>query len=140
MVYNILLNAGNYSNAQQSTTAGGIAGAFGAFFAGLTLLYIVILLLPIVIALTIRIIYGFITSGIAGEKGYNKIGFFWYGFLFFPIAVGVAILAEPKPEAYKVPSEEQQIAKYREMYEAGTMSWTEFNEKKEEIERKKYFK
>ena len=61
MVYNILLNAGNYSNAQQSTTAGGIAGAFGAFFAGLTLLYIVILLLPIVIALTIRIIYGFIT-------------------------------------------------------------------------------
>ncbi len=139
-MYNILLSSNNYANSQQAAAAGGVLGGIFAFFAGMTLLYIAMLLLPFVIILTIKIIFGCITANVAGEKGYSKAGFFWYGFFFFPIAVGVAILAQQKRAVYKGPSEEEQIAEYRAMYEAGTMTWTEFSQKKEDIERQKYYK
>ncbi len=139
-MYNLLLSSNNYANSQQAAAAGGVLGGLLAFFAGMTLFYLAIMLIPLVIVITIQVIFGSITAYIAGEKGYSKAGFFWYGFFFFPIAVGVAILAQPKRSVYKGPSEEEQIAEYRAMYEAGTMTWTEYSQKKEDIERQKYYK
>ncbi len=112
-----------------------------AIFGGFMIIAIVV---PIVITIAVQVGFGIITMSIAGKKGYNKLGFFWYGYFFFPIAVGVAILAPPiyksgNSVAYTV-QDEDELAKYEEMYEAGTMSWTQFCQKKEEIAQRKYRK
>ncbi len=101
-------------------------------------------ILMILFVLTIKILLGVLTSSIAGKKGYNRFGFFWYGFFYFPIAVGVAILAPPlnnvvRGKSGKYQQNEDELAKYKEMYEAGTLSWTQYCQKKEEIERREYY-
>ena len=129
------------SNATQSAGETFLKSFF-ALFGGAFLLGFVI---PLLIAAAILSSFGIITATIAGEKGYNKFGFFWYGFFFFPIAVGVAILAPPiNKEGYagKTTAEQdkEELAKYAEMYEAGTISWTQFCQKKEEILQREYRK
>ena len=140
-MYQLLL-----SNAPQSSQ--GAQSVVDAFMAMLGLSFLLSILLPILIILfflTILILLGMLTQSIAGKKGYNRFGFFWYGFFFFPIAVGVAILAPPKPrEGYSRQSsaeqDKEELAKYAEMYEAGTLSWTQFCQKKEEILQREYRK
>ncbi|MCR5848524.1 MAG: hypothetical protein K6G75_10460 [Lachnospiraceae bacterium] len=39
----------------------------------------------------------------------------------------------------KYQQNEDELAKYKEMYEAGTLSWTQYCQKKEEIERREYY-
>ena len=84
---------------------------------------------------------GILKATLAGEKGYNKFGFFWYGFFFFPIAVGVVILAPPlNNNQQRIEEEDDEMAEYEKMYEAGTLSYTELCRKKEELERRKFYK
>ena len=109
------------------------------------LLSIIIPIIGVLFSLTILILLGVLTQSIAGKKGYNRFGFFWYGFFFFPIAVGVAILAPPKQGAgytrqTSAEQNKEELAKYTEMYEAGTISWTQFCQKKEEIFQREYRK
>ncbi len=133
-MYQLILN----SNSAQS--------AVDSFFAMLGLSFILSIIIPILMVLfilTIMILLGVLTQSIAGKKGYNRFGFFWYGFFFFPIAVGVAILAPPldKNGYVQQTSAEQnkeELARYEEMYEAGTLSWTQFCQKKEEILQREY--
>ena len=99
----------------------------------------------ILIVLTIFILFGVLTQSIARKKGYNRFGFFWYGFFFFPIAVGVAILAPPLngPGFIRKTSEEQdkeELENLSRMYETGTITWTQFCQKKEEILTREYYK
>ena len=89
-MYQLILN----SNSAQ--------GAVDSFFAMLGLSFILSIIIPILMVLfilTIMILLGVLTQSIARKKGYNRFGFFWYGFFFFPIAVGVAILAQPLDKA-----------------------------------------
>ena len=135
-MYQIILN----SNSAQS--------AVDAFLAMLGLSFVLSILIPIlfvVFVLTILILLGVLTQSIAGEKGYNRFGFFWYGFFFFPIAVGVAILAPPLNKGgytrqTSAEQDKEELARYAEMYEAGTLSWTQFCQKKEEILQREYRK
>ncbi len=129
MMYQLILN----SNSAQS--------AVDAFLAMIGLSFVLSILIPILaflFALTILILLGVLTQSIAGKKGYNRFGFFWYGFFFFPIAVGVAILAPPLDKVgysrrTSAEQDKEELAKYEEMYEAGTISWTQLCQKKEEI-------
>lgn len=132
-----------------SSSAQSTVDAIDAFFTRLMVVlggfYILAFIIPIGIALAIRVSLGLLSSILAGEKGYNKFGFFWYGFFYFPFAVGVAILAPPlnnsqdsKPSSTELDKEE--LARYEEMYEAGTLSWTQFCQKKEEILQRGYRK
>ena len=137
------------SNAPQTTqTAQNAQNAIDTFFTMLGMSFLLSILIPIltvIFVLTIKILLGVLTQSIAGKKGYNRFGFFWYGFFFFPIAVGVAILAQPLDGSITGKNntsqqEEEELAAYKEMYEAGTLTWTQYCQKKEEIERRKYYK
>lgn len=135
----------NFSQTHTNNASSGIGGFFGvlsAILSGLTLLYVGVALSLPIIALIIKILLGNLTAKIAGGKGYNKVGFFWYGFFFFPIAVGVAILAHPisRNNAVICKDDEDEMTQYEKMYEAGTLSYTQLCEKKEELERRKYYK
>lgn len=139
-MYQLILTSNSTQSAEE---------AFAAFMTSLLALFggafIIGFVIPLIIVLAILISFGIITATIAGEKGYNKFGFFWYGFFFFPIAVGVAILAPPINRggyARKTTAEQdkEELAKYAEMYEAGTISWTQFCQKKEEILQREYRK
>ncbi len=140
-MYQLLL-----SNAPQPTQNANSAVDALLAMAGMSFLLSILLpILAFLFVLTIKILLGVLTQSIAGKKGYNRFGFFWYGFFFFPIAVGVAILAQPingsgaiNPVTMK--QDEDELAEYKEMYEAGTLSWTQFCQKKEEIERRNYYK
>ena len=133
-MYQLILN----SNSAQS--------AVDAFLAMLGLSFVLSILIPILVFLfflTILILLGVLTQSIAGKKGYNRFGFFWYGFFFFPIAVGVAILAPPLEKGgytqqTSAERDKAELAKYAEMYEAGTISWTQFCQIKEEILQREY--
>ncbi len=135
-MYQLILN----SNSAQS--------AIDSFFAMLGLSFLLSILIPILMVLfilTIMILLGVLTQSIAGKKGYNRFGFFWYGFFFFPIAVGVAILAPPLNKGGYIQQtsaerDKEELARYAEMYEAGTISWTQFCQKKEEILQREYRK
>ena len=132
-MYQLLL-----SNAPQTTQNANSAVDALLAMAGMSFLLSILLpILAFLFVLTVKILLGVLTQSIAGKKGYSRFGFFWYGFFFFPIAVGVAILAPPKPrEGYSRQSsaeqDKEELAKYAEMYEAGTLSWTQFCQKKEE--------
>ncbi len=139
-MYNLLLS--NTPQAAQNAQS-----AVDAFLAMIGMSFLLSILLPILaflFVLTVKILLGVLTQSIAGKKGYNRFGFFWYGFFFFPIAVGVAILAQPINGSGAVNSltqrDEDELAEYKEMYEAGTLSWTQYCQKKEEIERRKYYR
>lgn len=150
-MYQLLLNAPQTSQSTQNAIDALVA-LFATMFTSLAAMLggvlIVSILIPIIFIIgmiLVMISLGLLTSSIAGKKGYNKIGFFWYGFFFFPIAVGVAILAQPingssSVKAKTSQQDEDQLAKYKEMYEAGTLSWTQYCQKKEEFERKAYYK
>ena len=135
-MYQIILN----SNSAQS--------AVDALFAMIGMSFLLSIILPILaflFVLTIKILFGVLTQSIAGKKGHNRFGFFWYGFFFFPIAVGVAILAPPLGNGGYIQQtsaerNKEELAKYEEMYEAGTLSWTQFCQKKEEILQREYRK
>ena len=122
--------------------------AVDAFLAMIGLSFVLSILIPILaflFTLTILILLGVLTQSIAGKKGYNRFGFFWYGFFFFPIAVGVAILAPPLNKIGYIQQtsaerDKEELARYAEMYEAGTISWTQFCQKKEEILQREYRK
>lgn len=133
----LLLTASN--NSMSSGNGYELIEGMLKFVTGLSVLSIIIALLMPVIMLIILTVLGFITSDIAGKKGYNRFGFFLYGFFFFPIAVGVAILAPAKVDD-KAISDAEEIAKYEEMYKAGTITHTQLSQKKEEIELRKYRK
>jgi len=138
-MYQLILSSNSGQNA---------ADAFGAFMASLFALFggafLLGVVIPLFITIAILVGFGIITASIAGKKGYNRFGFFWYGFFFFPIAVGVAILATPINKGGYSRSgsveQEEELAKYEEMYEAGTISWTQFCQIKEEIYQRKYKK
>jgi hypothetical protein len=140
-MYNLLLS--NTPQAAQNAQS-----AVDAFLAMIGMSFLLSILLPILaflFVLTVKILLGVLTQSIAGKKGYNRFGFFWYGFFFFPIAVGVAILAPPLNKSGLARTtasqqDEDELAKYKEMYEAGTLSWTQYCQKKEEIERRAYYK
>ena len=135
-MYQLILN----SNSAQS--------AVDAFLAMIGLSFALSILIPILVFLfflTILILLGVLTQSIAGKKGYNRFGFFWYGFFFFPIAVGVAILAPPLEKGgytqqTSAERDKAELARYAEMYEAGTISWTQFCQIKEEILQREYRK
>ena len=135
-MYQLILN----SNSSQS--------AVDSFFAMLGLSFLLSIIIPILMVLfflTILILLGVLTQSIAGKKGYNRFGFFWYGFFFFPIAVGVAILAPPLDKGGYIQytsaeRDKEELARYEEMYEAGTISWTQLCQKKEEILQREYRK
>ncbi len=114
-----------------------------SFIAMLGMSLLISILIPLMIFLFFFIILtllGILTQSIAGKKGYNRFGFFWYGFFFFPIAVGVAILAPPlNDDVSKANKDEEELAEYEKMYEAGTLSYTQLCQKKEEIQRRKYY-
>lgn len=140
-MYNLLLS--NTPQAAQNAQS-----AVDAFLAMIGMSFLLSILLPILaflFVLTVKILLGVLTQSIAGKKGYNRFGFFWYGFFFFPIAVGVAILAPPLngPESIRKTSAEQdkeELENLSKMYEAGTISWTQFCQKKEEILRREYYR
>ncbi len=139
-MYQLLL-----SNAHQNTQS--VQSTVDAFFTMLGMSVVLTFLLPIltfIFVLIIKILLGVLTQSIAGKKGYNRFGFFWYGFFFFPIAVGVAILAPPLNSTIAaktmIPKEDNELDKYTAMYNAGTISWTQYCQKKEEIETKQYYK
>ena len=112
------------------------------FFAILGLPFITIILIIVLFfaAIALRVAFGILTATLAGEKGYNRFGFFLYGFFYFPIAVGVAILAQPINNISNTKQDYDEIAEYEKMYEAGTLTYTQLCQKKEEIERRKYYK
>ncbi len=114
-----------------------------SFIAMLGMSLLISILIPLMIFLFFFIILtllGILTQSIAGKKGYNRFGFFWYGFFFFPIAVGVAILAPPlNDDVSEANKDEEELAEYEKMYEAGTLSYTQLCQKKEEIQRRKYY-
>lgn len=139
-MYNLLLS----TTPQAAQNAQSAVDAFLAMIGMSFLLSILLPILAFLFVLTVKILLGVLTQSIAGKKGYNRFGFFWYGFFFFPIAVGVAILAQPINGSGAVNSltqrDEDELAEYKEMYEAGTLSWTQYCQKKEEIERRKYYR
>lgn len=135
-MYQLLL-----TNAPQTSSNG--QSLVDSFIAMLGMSLLISILIPVMIFLFFFIILtllGILTQSIAGKKGYNRFGFFWYGFFFFPIAVGVAILAPPlNDDVSKANKDEEELAEYEKMYEAGTLSYTQLCQKKEEIQRRKYY-
>lgn len=135
-MYQLLL-----TNAPQTASNG--QSVVDSILAMLGMSLLISILIPLMFFLFFVIILtllGILTQSIAGKKGYNRFGFFWYGFFFFPIAVGVAILAPPLNNDFsKANNDEEEIAEYEKMYEAGTLSYTQLCQKKEEIQRRKYY-
>lgn len=110
-------------------------------FLGLPIFAIIIVIVAFFAAIALRAALGILTATLAGEKGYNRFGFFCYGFFYFPFAIGVVILAQPiNKDASKTKQDDEEIAEYEKMYEAGTLTYTQLCQKKEEIERRKYYK
>lgn len=114
-----------------------------AMVSGASILSIIFVLFFPIMVFILKITLPIICAVHAKKKGYSAIGFYLYGLLSFVIAMGVIILATPKPQKKVINDElleEEQIAEIKSYYENGAISYTQMNQKIDEIKMRKYNK
>ncbi len=117
-----------------------LSGSSAESFGGTPMLSAVIV--PIVIALLIKIFLGIIVGNIAKKKGYGFWGFFILGFVFFFIGLIVSLCLSNKNEqaktiadalSYSPNSECDELIKLKKLFDSGVITEEEFEQKKKQL-------